>query len=166
MKNLCRSCKAPIVWILTPSGKKAPADTALSYTGQGWREVDGQWKLVEASAEAPVHLSHFTTCPDGPAWSSKKPTKAKKTLPEPDASTLALFGEGQGKACDLDDLSSPASLSVSRAIHNQDGDRIRIQVRVKGQILDFDVTLENFALAVTGLAEVPITLERWRGRPK
>lgn len=76
-----------------------------------------------------------------------------------------LFGdehtEKTGQASPQPSLSS---LTISRATHNQDGDRIRIQVRVQGQILDFDMTPESFALAVTGLGEVPMSLERWRGR--
>lgn len=75
-------------------------------------------------------------CPDGP----------KKICPE--------------QTCPV----APACLTISRAVHNKDGDRIRIQVRVQGQILDFDMTPESFALAVTGLGEVPMSLERWRGR--
>lgn len=75
-------------------------------------------------------------CPDGP----------KKICPE--------------QTCPV----APACLTISRAVHNKDGDRIRIQVRVQGEILDFDMRPEDFALAVTGLGEVPMTLDRWRGR--
>lgn len=76
-----------------------------------------------------------------------------------------LFGdERTEKTGQASPQPSPSSLTISRATHNQDGDRIRIQVRVQGQILDFDMTPESFALAVTGLGEVPMSLERWRGR--
>lgn len=73
MKNeVCRSCQASIFWIVTPNGKQAPVDVALSYTGKGWIETPRGWQIVHATSETPVHLSHFSTCPQGVAWRQKK----------------------------------------------------------------------------------------------
>ncbi|MHB8398410.1 MAG: hypothetical protein ACYDCI_05675 [Candidatus Limnocylindrales bacterium] len=41
-EGACRSCRAPVMWCVTPAGKRAPVDP------------DGQ--------------NHFITCPDRDAW--------------------------------------------------------------------------------------------------
>ena len=64
----CRSCKAPIVWAETPTGKRAPFDAVPTMRGQ-WgiddrtptpkaAETDG-----EANAGTPGFVSLFSTCP-------------------------------------------------------------------------------------------------------
>jgi hypothetical protein len=42
----CRSCGAPVMWCVTPAGKKAPVN--------------------------PDGTSHFSNCPDSAAWRQRK----------------------------------------------------------------------------------------------
>lgn len=49
----CGSCKAPIVWVATVTGKRMPVDA-----------LDKQGAPVTAvTFDAKVHTSHFATCP-------------------------------------------------------------------------------------------------------
>lgn len=69
----CRSCGAPVVWRLTPSGKRMPVDPVP--TGDGTVVIDGA-KAIALSADAladldawePRYTSHFATCPQADAW--------------------------------------------------------------------------------------------------
>ena len=56
----CRSCGAPVMWIVQPSGKRPPFD------------VDGQGELVRDVDGRPV--SHFGTCPQAAKWRGKAKT--------------------------------------------------------------------------------------------
>jgi len=68
MSDLCRTCKAPIVWARSPKGAAMPFDAAPS-------DEHGQWLLREGRAlyVAPpkraehageLFATHFVTCPD------------------------------------------------------------------------------------------------------
>ena len=48
----CRSCGAPIFWVITPKGRRMPVD--------------------------PTDISHFATCPEAARW--QKPSTKKDTL--------------------------------------------------------------------------------------
>lgn len=58
-ESRCRSCRAPIVWLLTVNGKRMPvnADTV--------RDEDVQF-------EAGRHVSHFATCEHSDQWRRPK----------------------------------------------------------------------------------------------
>lgn len=73
----CRSCQAPIVWVITEKGRKMPVDVAPSDDGR-FRKV-----RVEANGDKLVHFvkdsemeantaklyaSHFQTCPEAKEW--------------------------------------------------------------------------------------------------
>lgn len=75
----CRTCGAPIVWAVLPSGRRMPVDRDPSPAGQIRLETDGETDgetdrravvLNAADASAARHagealyLSHFATCPD------------------------------------------------------------------------------------------------------
>lgn len=47
----CKACRAPIVWVETPGGKKAPLD-ATPIVGL---DVNGEQRRI--------YISHFATCP-------------------------------------------------------------------------------------------------------
>lgn len=46
--SACRSCKAPVTWVITAAGKKMP--------------IDGH--LLDSAFEPGAHVSHWSTCPD------------------------------------------------------------------------------------------------------
>ena len=85
----CRSCGAPIRWVVTEKGKTMPIDELGSDQGNvvrtGEHEMDGRERvLVFHTAEAaiyaclvgenprPRHLSHFATCPNAATHRRKK----------------------------------------------------------------------------------------------
>jgi hypothetical protein len=62
----CRSCEAPITWVVTASGKRMPLDEAPAATGN-MVIVDGVARFVSAEdlrLIRPTYTSHFATCPD------------------------------------------------------------------------------------------------------
>lgn len=76
----CRSCKAPMLWVTLPSGKRNPLDAEPSPDGnilllelqdrggRPWRlatVVQNDDLLAEArELGVPLYRSHFATCPD------------------------------------------------------------------------------------------------------
>lgn len=76
----CRSCKAPMLWVTFPSGKRNPLDAEPSAAGnivvyeheapngEVWRcaLLLSNEELVREAREAgiPLYLTHFKTCPD------------------------------------------------------------------------------------------------------
>jgi len=81
----CRSCDAPIIWVITTNGKRMPVDAEPVVAGRGFR-IDEQL-LDEAqmgfndddlkpgkdvvatftgtpAKDERLYLSHFATCPD------------------------------------------------------------------------------------------------------
>jgi len=73
MADTCKSCNAPIVWAITPKGKRAPIDAEPSDKGNIRIQTDAaapiahylseiELAAARASGER-LHLSHFVTCP-------------------------------------------------------------------------------------------------------
>lgn len=67
----CRSCDAPIIWTVTQNGKKMPVDADARPATRGFtlEEDDDPNEpptavFVNGTARAPLHQSHFSTCPD------------------------------------------------------------------------------------------------------
>lgn len=73
----CRSCKAPMLWVVLPSGKRNPLDLEPTLKGnvlvlpgpEDWRlgvVVHDQDLLQEVRTlfADRLHTSHFATCPD------------------------------------------------------------------------------------------------------
>ena len=58
----CRSCGADIVWAKTTKGKAIPLDPAPVEGGNIYLSADDV-ALVTTPGERPLHVSHFTTCP-------------------------------------------------------------------------------------------------------
>lgn len=54
----CGSCRARIIWLLTPAGKRMPVDAD---------SVEPE----DDAFEFGKHVSHFATCPDAGKWRGK-----------------------------------------------------------------------------------------------
>jgi hypothetical protein len=75
-EGICKTCGAPILWVITPRGKKMPVDReALAPDAEvakpliRWRLYqEGKWLRAKkggySEVAADLHLSHFVTCPD------------------------------------------------------------------------------------------------------
>lgn len=69
--NACRSCKAPVRWVIMESGRRNPLDAEPTDRGNVALEAGGQRGIVLAGDELararahgePLYLSHFATCP-------------------------------------------------------------------------------------------------------
>ena len=62
----CRSCRAPIIWMITNMGKNIPVDP------DDVDEADLEWGRTRRGTSAPIfdpqaHTSHFATCPNADA---------------------------------------------------------------------------------------------------
>ncbi|MFL5381277.1 MAG: hypothetical protein ACJ8GN_02000 [Longimicrobiaceae bacterium] len=74
----CASCSAPVIWAVTPAGKRMPVDVQLSIAGnlvlcyevdQLGRPVSGQ-QVIPAPPDyaGPRWASHFASCPQAALW--------------------------------------------------------------------------------------------------
>lgn len=59
-RQQCRSCKAPVYWIVTAKGSRMPVDCAV----EGGYEPSGDAAMGTNGRGA----SHFVTCPDRDQW--------------------------------------------------------------------------------------------------
>lgn len=59
--GICRSCKAPIVWVRQPNGKNHPCDPPIVSV------ITAEGVLVRG------RRSHFSTCPDASKWRQQPP---------------------------------------------------------------------------------------------
>lgn len=71
----CRSCEAPIVWALTPGGKRIPLDAdpvpdgnAVIIERRAGVPVIELIDLADVDAGAVRYRSHFATCPQANEW--------------------------------------------------------------------------------------------------
>jgi len=62
----CRSCHAPILWSMTPKGKRIPLDPEPVDRGNIDIGEDGIARVALVETGKMRHVSHFTTCPDAP----------------------------------------------------------------------------------------------------
>lgn len=64
MSAHCKSCHAPIEWVVTESGRRMPLDIE-STTAGNLIVVDGVARAPRIGEEAPFlqRISHFATCP-------------------------------------------------------------------------------------------------------
>ena len=72
----CRSCGAPILWVLTAAGNKQPLDAEPVKDGNIIL-VDGvahtlRGDLFEEKHDGPRYKSHFATCPNSKEHRRKK----------------------------------------------------------------------------------------------
>lgn len=64
--STCKSCGAPVTWVLTTKGKRMPLDAVPVATGNV--TVEDGYATVHAAiglfvAPGPRYVSHFATCP-------------------------------------------------------------------------------------------------------
>lgn len=64
----CRSCGAVIVWAKTLAGNRAPFDATPSPVGTHAIVDERAVPRSSAEAGAPLHVSHFATCPQAGQW--------------------------------------------------------------------------------------------------
>lgn len=78
----CRSCGAPVTWIVTEKGKRCPLNQEQKYIapqpgGKAWGfsadgvTVKGEWCEADHPEAIKVHESHYRTCPQATQWSRK-----------------------------------------------------------------------------------------------
>ena len=88
-QSLCKSCGAPILWVVSPKGARmrldlrAPVYVANKldvglYRVEGWDYEEGEIR-VERARDA--FVSHFATCPDASKHSRTK-ERRQRTLEE------------------------------------------------------------------------------------
>lgn len=58
----CRSCKATVYWIVTPSGKRMPVDCEVDGGYSPFKGVPGDGEQDGSG------VSHFATCPQAAQW--------------------------------------------------------------------------------------------------
>jgi hypothetical protein len=75
----CKSCRAPILWTVTESGKRMPLDFAPSADGTvaisvGEHEGRRAWRsrIAELGEAVVRRKSHFATCPNAATHRSSK----------------------------------------------------------------------------------------------
>jgi hypothetical protein len=67
----CRSCRAPIVWAETESGKRMPLDPEPDNESGGVVMMNGKAHVMKKphSYEGMTkYRSHFSSCPDAGKW--------------------------------------------------------------------------------------------------
>lgn len=75
----CRTCNARIIWVITRAGKNMPVNAEpstggnieLRYSGRTYPlaiVLSQRAAAEQAAAGVGLHISHFVTCPDAPAW--------------------------------------------------------------------------------------------------
>ncbi len=75
MPEVCRSCKAPLHWAITTSGKRMPLDVE-EVEAPGWRpglfavtdDVAVCWKKSGPRPDGPLYQSHYASCAQADAW--------------------------------------------------------------------------------------------------
>lgn len=81
MSDLCRSCKAPVIWVKTSKGSDMPIDAEPNVKGNMTIETrtvedNGHMRdVVFATVVAPLfamgqlrYMSHFATCKQAKSW--------------------------------------------------------------------------------------------------
>jgi hypothetical protein len=86
MSEACRSCQAPVLWLEnTTTGKRAPIDAAptpdgniVVVDGERYQVIGGEERQDAIAQGVALHLNHFVTCPQAPAW-KQRGAKAART---------------------------------------------------------------------------------------
>jgi len=88
--STCRSCGCPIIWAVTPNGKKIPLDAraptfVLDRNGE---KTDGIPQALSGKMDdrgLRAYVSHFSTCPGATKHSKTKAAQSSLLPPEPPA---------------------------------------------------------------------------------
>lgn len=80
----CRTCKAEIVWAVTPKGKNMPVDSTPVPDG-GWMLREGDDDKPHAVAadgsDMARYQSHFKSCPNASQHSKAQPSSPQRGAP-------------------------------------------------------------------------------------
>lgn len=88
-ESVCRACGAPIIWAITPRGKRMPVDREPLEEGREVAKQVIRWRLVPFNGSlhatkgkwgevaSDLHLSHFNTCPKATEMSQKSKGREK-----------------------------------------------------------------------------------------
>jgi hypothetical protein len=75
----CRSCHAPVRWVLTAAGRRMPVDAEPDPAGLVLVQ-DGQAMMMDAPASREdlqpgeqTYTSHYATCPQADQWRTRQP---------------------------------------------------------------------------------------------
>lgn len=89
MPEFCGTCKAPVLWTLTPSGAKSPIDPEPAENGNVLVQAPsglGNLLAISLSGDAlelarrggvVLRLSHWATCPDKAEWREREAAKRR-----------------------------------------------------------------------------------------
>lgn len=76
--DVCKKCRAAILWATTPAGKAMPVDPEPVFGGNLVLEVDAvgmlRTKVVRAAGDVEAYVAHFVSCSDPAAF--RKPESA------------------------------------------------------------------------------------------
>lgn len=86
MPDFCGTCKAPIVWAMTPTGAKAPIDVhpdpkanvlLIQHSDYGLLAITLSGDALDRAraGSAPLRTNHWMTCPDREDWRAKQDAK-------------------------------------------------------------------------------------------
>lgn len=78
----CRSCNAPVMWTVLPTGRRMPVDPhpvedgnvkvdTGRYHTSGGHPADVLDSREVAEDDGPLYESHFRTCPDADKWRNR-----------------------------------------------------------------------------------------------
>ena len=75
MSTICRSCAAPVLWVITQREKRMPVDAEPSDKGNVLLRPDGKGCVLSGPALDDartrgdrLHVPHFATCPHWKQW--------------------------------------------------------------------------------------------------
>ncbi len=74
--SACRSCDAPVLWVVTLAGKRMPLDAKPRPDGNVILFGDGRCRYLgkdEGPVEQPRYVSHFATCGQAKEWRRPDP---------------------------------------------------------------------------------------------
>lgn len=64
----CRSCHAPVIWVLTERGRRMPLDREETMERGALLFVIDDKGVSHRSQTGRGYRSHFSTCPDAAQW--------------------------------------------------------------------------------------------------
>jgi len=82
--TVCKSCGAPLLWVMTAQGKSMPLDAQSCFDGNIYFD-DDERPVFLAKGELPpegkiLYKSHFATCPASTAHRKKQPPGGAQSL--------------------------------------------------------------------------------------
>jgi hypothetical protein len=83
--SLCKSCRRPVIWAVTESGKRMPVDYNEHEGGNVFLYPNRKVVIGKQTDETPMyatrHFSHFATCPNAGKHRRTRTTKRRQDPP-------------------------------------------------------------------------------------